>query len=133
VSFFLTNDSVLTALKASFTGLVGLHESTQSLEAMKEGVSKSIEVLSQLGDKVQEAAVRAVVIVEKIDRLTQSIARADEEIAQIRGQIREVAQGVSKSNRHDGNSASAVMIIPARLSAMRQRSTMSLAAFSTAR
>ena len=59
VSFFSTNDSVLTALKASFTGLIGLHESTQSLEAMKEGVSKSIEVLSQLGDKVQEAAVRA--------------------------------------------------------------------------
>ena len=59
VSFFSTNDSVLTALKASFTELVGLHESTQSLEAMKEGVSKSIEVLSQLGDKVQEAAVRA--------------------------------------------------------------------------
>jgi hypothetical protein len=26
---------------------------------MKEGVSKSIEVLSELGDKVQEAAVRA--------------------------------------------------------------------------
>jgi hypothetical protein len=59
VSFFSTNDSVLTALKASFTGLVGLHESTQSLVAMKEGVSKSIEVLSELGDKVQEAAVRA--------------------------------------------------------------------------
>ncbi len=59
VSFFSTNDSVLTALKASFTGLIGLHESTQSLEAMKEGVSRSIEVLSELGDKVQEAAVRA--------------------------------------------------------------------------
>jgi hypothetical protein len=27
VSFFSTNDSVLTALKASFTGLIGLHES----------------------------------------------------------------------------------------------------------
>jgi len=59
VSFFSTNDSVLTALKASFTGLVGLHESTQSLEVMKEGVSRSIEVLSQLGDTVQAAAVRA--------------------------------------------------------------------------
>jgi hypothetical protein len=59
ISFFSTNDSVLTALKASFTGLVGLHEATQSLETMKEGVSKSIEVLSELGDKVQEAALRA--------------------------------------------------------------------------
>ena len=59
VSFFSTNDSVLTALKASFTGLAGLHESTQTLETMKEGVSRSIEVLSELGDKVQEAAIRA--------------------------------------------------------------------------
>jgi hypothetical protein len=59
VSFFGTNDSVLTALKASFTGLAGLHESTQTLETMKEGVSRSIEVLSELGDKVQEAALRA--------------------------------------------------------------------------
>jgi hypothetical protein len=59
VSFFSTNDAVLTALKASFTGLFGLHESTKSLEAMKEGVSRSIEVLAELGDKVQEAAIRA--------------------------------------------------------------------------
>jgi len=59
VSFFSTNDSVLTALKASFTGMFGLHESTQTLNAMKEGVSKSLEALSQIGDKVQEEAVRA--------------------------------------------------------------------------
>ncbi|MGL4242058.1 MAG: cell surface protein, partial [Beijerinckiaceae bacterium] len=59
ISFFSTNDSVLTALKASFTGMFGLHESTQTLEVMKEGVSKSLETLSEIGDKVQEAAVRA--------------------------------------------------------------------------
>jgi hypothetical protein len=59
VSFFSTNDSVLTALKASFTGMFGLHEATQSLEVMKEGVSKSLETLSEIGDKVQEAAVKA--------------------------------------------------------------------------
>jgi hypothetical protein len=59
ISFFSTNDSVLTALKASFTGMFGLHESTQTLESMKEGMSKSLETLSEIGDKVQEAAVRA--------------------------------------------------------------------------
>lgn len=59
VSFFSTNDSVLTALKASFTGLFGLHELTASLDAMKEGVSKSIEVLADIGGKVQEAAIRS--------------------------------------------------------------------------
>ena len=59
VSFFSTNDSVLTALKASFTGMFGLHESTKTLDAMKEGMSKSLDTLSEIGDKVQEAAVRS--------------------------------------------------------------------------
>lgn len=59
VSFFSTNDSVLTALNASFTGLQGLHESTETLNAMKEGVSKSLETLAEIGDAVQEAALKA--------------------------------------------------------------------------
>lgn len=59
VSFFGTNETVLTALSASFTGLFGLHESTQVLEAMKEGVSKSLEDLAEIGGKVQEEALKA--------------------------------------------------------------------------
>jgi len=59
VSFFSTNEVVLTALTASFTGLFGLHEGTQTVEAMKEGVSQSLEVLAEIGGKVQEAAVKA--------------------------------------------------------------------------
>jgi hypothetical protein len=59
VAFFSTNDSVLTALKASFTGMFGLHESTKTLDAMKEGMSKSLETLSEIGGKVQEEAVKA--------------------------------------------------------------------------
>ncbi len=59
VSFFSTNEAVLTALKASFTSLAGLHESTETLNAMKEGVSKSLETLAEIGDEVQEAALRA--------------------------------------------------------------------------
>ena len=59
ISFFGTNESVFTALTASFTGLFGLHESTQTLEAMKEGVSKSLEDLADIGGKVQEEAIKA--------------------------------------------------------------------------
>ncbi len=59
VSFFSTNEAVLTALKASFTGMFGLHESTKTLEAMKEGISESLETLSEVGDAVQEEAIRA--------------------------------------------------------------------------
>lgn len=59
VSFFSTNETVLTALTASFTGMFGLHEGTQTVEAMKEGVSQSLEVLADIGGKVQEAALKA--------------------------------------------------------------------------
>ena len=59
IMFFGTNETVLTALSASFTGLFGLHESTQALESMKEGMSKSLEDLGDIGGKVQEAAIRA--------------------------------------------------------------------------
>lgn len=59
VSFFSTNETVLTALTASFTGMFGLNESTRTVEAMKEGVNQSLEVLSEVGGKVQEAAVKA--------------------------------------------------------------------------
>lgn len=59
VSFFGTNEVVLTALTATFTGIHGLHESTQTLEAMKKGVDQSLETLAEIGGKVQEAALKA--------------------------------------------------------------------------
>ncbi|MGJ3265598.1 MAG: cell surface protein [Salinarimonas sp.] len=59
ISFFSTNESVFTALSASLTGLFGLHESTKTLDAMKEGVSQSLEVLAEIGGKVQEEALKA--------------------------------------------------------------------------
>ncbi len=59
ISFFGTNETVLTALTASLTGMHGLHESTQTLEAMKRGIEQSLETLSEVGGKVQEAATRA--------------------------------------------------------------------------
>jgi len=58
VTFFSTNETVLTALTASFTGMFGLHESTRTVEAMKEGVSQSLEVLADVGGEIQEAAIK---------------------------------------------------------------------------
>jgi hypothetical protein len=77
ISFFGTNETVLTALSASFTGLHGLHESTQTLNAMKEGVSKSLEDLAEIGGKVQEEAIKAgygpTIRVESVKRLVDSV------------------------------------------------------------
>ncbi len=92
IMFFGTNETVLTALTASFTGLFGLHESTAALEAMKEGVSKSLEDLADIGGKVQEAAVRAgygpTIRAESVKKLVESVvnfqARSRDIIAEMR-------------------------------------------------
>lgn len=77
IAFFGTNETVLTALSASFTGLFGLHESTQTLEAMKEGVAKSLEDLADIGGEVQEAAVRAgygpTIRADAVKKLVESV------------------------------------------------------------
>ncbi|MFZ1574062.1 MAG: cell surface protein [Chromatiaceae bacterium] len=77
VSFFTTNEVVLTALTASFTGMFGLNESTRTVEAMKEGISRSLEDLADIGGKVQEAAVRAgygpTVRADAVKKLVESV------------------------------------------------------------
>jgi hypothetical protein len=92
ITFFGTNETVLTALTASFTGLFGLHESTRTLEAMKEGVSKSLEDLADIGGKVQEAAVKAgygpTIRADAVKKLVESVvnfqARTTDIIAEMR-------------------------------------------------
>jgi hypothetical protein len=92
ISFFGTNETVLTALSASFTGLHGLHESTKTLDAMKEGVSRSLEDLADIGGKVQEAALRAgygpTIRADAVKKLVDSVinyqVRSREIIAEMR-------------------------------------------------
>jgi hypothetical protein len=95
VTFFSTNDSVLTALKASFTGMFGLHESTKTLDAMKEGVSKSLETLSEIGDKVQEAAVRSgygpTIRADAVKKLVESVVNFQERSTEIIAEMRKLS------------------------------------------
>jgi hypothetical protein len=95
VTFFSTNDSVLTALKASFTGMFGLHESTQTLDVMKEGMSKSIEVLGEVGNQVGEAAVKAgygpTIRADAVKKLVDSVVAFQERSLQIVHEMRTLA------------------------------------------
>lgn len=108
VSFFSTNETVLTALTASFTGMFGLHESTETVEAMKEGVSQSLEVLAEIGGKVQEAAIKAgygpSIRADAVKKLVESVVnfqtRSREIIEEMRAkstanaeEIREAVEG----------------------------------------
>lgn len=58
VSFFATNSSVLSALKATYTGVLGLNEATKTLSAMQEGISKSLESIADVGTAATEQAIR---------------------------------------------------------------------------
>ncbi|MBF9195253.1 cell surface protein [Microvirga terrestris] len=95
VSFFSTNDSVFTALKASFTGMFGLNESTQTLNEMKEGVSRSLEVLAEIGDQVGEAAVKAgygpTIRADAVKKLVDSVITFQERSQEIIGEMRRLA------------------------------------------
>ncbi len=92
VSFFSTNETVFTALSASFTGLFGLHESTETLNAMKEGVSKSLETLSEIGGKVQEEALKAgygpTIRADAVKKLVDSVVTFQEKSRQIIDEMR---------------------------------------------
>jgi len=92
ISFFSTNETVLTALSASFTGMFGLHESTETLNAMKEGMSKSLETLSEIGDKVQEEAIRAgygpTVRADAVKKLVDSVVNFQEKSRTIINEMR---------------------------------------------
>lgn len=95
VSFFGTNETVFTALNASFTSLQGLHESTRTLEAMKEGVSQSLETIAEVGDKVQEDALRAgygpTIKVEAVKKLVDSVVNFQEKSRALISEMRELA------------------------------------------
>jgi hypothetical protein len=104
VSFFSTNESVLTALKASFTGLFGLHEATQTLNEMKEGVSKSLEVLAEIGGKVQEEALKAgygpTIRADAIKKLVDSVVNFQTHSVEIIAEMRDLSTRNSEEIRN---------------------------------
>jgi len=103
ISFFSTNEVVLTALSATLTGMHGLHESTQTLEAMKKGMNESLEVLAEVGDKVQEAAIRSgygpTVSAAAVKKLLDAVVSYQERSHEIIAEMRQLASENSKEIR----------------------------------
>ena len=101
VSFFSTNELVLTALSASFTGMHGLHESTQTLNKMKEGLNQSLETLSEIGGKIQEEALKAgygpTIRAESVKKLVDSVVNYQQRSYEIIDEMRKL----STQNAHE--------------------------------
>lgn len=58
VSFMSTNDGVITALAATMVSSMSLHANSETLKQLEDGTNASLEVLTDVGGKVQERAVR---------------------------------------------------------------------------
>ncbi len=95
VTFFGTNETVFTALSASFTGMHGLHEATKTLQSMKDGINESLEVLGEVGDKVQEEALRqgygATIKADSVKKLVDSIVNFQERSVNLIAEMRDQA------------------------------------------
>ena len=95
VTFFGTNETVFTALSASFTGMFGLHESTETLNAMKDGINKSLETLGEVGSKIQEEALKAgygpTIRAESVKKLVDAVVNFQERSLEIVADMRELS------------------------------------------
>jgi hypothetical protein len=78
VTFFTTNEHVFTILGTVYTSQQGLHEATQSTEALKEGVNKSLEDVADLGRELERAALKAgygsTISPQSLEKLVKAIS-----------------------------------------------------------
>ena len=75
--------------------MFGLHESTKTLNEMKEGMSKSIEVLGEIGGKIQEEALKAgygpTIRADAVKKLVDSVVNYQERSTEIIAEMRKLA------------------------------------------
>ena len=95
VVFFTTNDNVFTSLDSALTSQAGLHESTQAINAMTDGANKSLEVLAEVGTRVQEDALKAghgvTIKAESVKKLIDAVVDYQQRSVQIVAQARREA------------------------------------------
>ena len=103
-TFFTTNEHVFTTLDAVYTSQLGLHETTQTLEAMREGANKGLEDVAELGRDLERAALKAgygsVYNPQSVQKLVDAIVSYQEESIQTINQLRvESAQNAKEIGR----------------------------------
>jgi hypothetical protein len=105
VVFFNTNTTVMSALRATFNSTAGLNEGTRTLNEMKEGMSKSLETIAEIGGKVQEAALEAgygpTIRADAVKKLVDSVVEYQENsgriIAEMRARSTENAEEIRRT------------------------------------
>lgn len=94
IIFFGTNETVFTALNTAFVTQQGLHETTQTLNAMVDGVNKGLDSVAEIGDGVLHEGLKSgygsTIGVESVRKLVDAVVRFQEtsltEIEELRAQ-----------------------------------------------
>ncbi len=100
VTFFTTNEHVFTTLDAVYTSQHGMHEQTQALESMKNGVNKGLEDIATLGNELEKAAMKAgygsTVNATSVKKLVDAIVSFQEQSYQMADELRTEATANAK-------------------------------------
>lgn len=112
VTFFTTNEHVFTILGTVYTSQQGLHEATESHEALKRGVNKSLEDIADLGRELERAALKAgygsTIEASSLEKLVKAISDYQVDslrmVAELRKEseenAREIRRVVEEGKRH---------------------------------
>ncbi len=103
VTFFTTNEHVFTILGTVYTSQQGLHEATQSTEALKTGVNKSLEDVAELGRELEKAALKAgygsTISPASLEKLVSAISDYQVESLQMIAELRKESEANAKEIR----------------------------------
>ncbi len=103
VTFFTTNEHVFTILGTVYTSQQGLHEATQSTEALKEGVNKSLEDVANLGRELEREALKAgygsTISPESLQKLVKAISDYQVESLQMIAELRKESEDNAREIR----------------------------------
>lgn len=96
VTFFTTNEHVFTILGTVYTSQQGLHEATESTEALKRGVNKSLEDVAELGRELERAALKAgygsTIAAESLEKLVKAISDYQVDSLQMIAELRKESE-----------------------------------------
>ncbi len=103
VTFFTTNEHAFTILGTVYTSQQGLHEATQSTEALKAGVNKSLEDVAELGRELEKAALKAgygsTISPASLEKLVTAISDYQVESLQMVAELRKESEANAKEIR----------------------------------
>jgi hypothetical protein len=93
VSFFGTNEHVITYLSAVYTSQKGLDESTRAVDAMTTGINDALEDIASTGDTTLKAGIEAgygkTIDAAAVQKLVDSIVDLEQYSSQRIAQLRE--------------------------------------------